>query len=978
MATKNRPPFYEIAEQLRRLAEIQVPSPDELATVVELIGDEAYARYFFHVLGNLENAGWIDPLDSSGVFGRPPDPVPVGDGTYQVPVWPASQYLAVVAGERPSLVLPIARRIRTDNPRVISDFLYAARQMPPSHAAGIVATLDEWLETPFSNMFSGDIGDLMSHLAEGGEWEAALELVEIATRPVLAPVAHDEVASRSRYVEVQPRCDAWYFDNLVRGPVRSLGDVKPLALLRVLVTQLRRAIELELDARDAPTLSDGSLGWRAAIEDHEQNRSRSDFKNVIVAGIRDLADEMAARQPQVIRGIAAAWLDDHYSIFRRLAIHVVRLHPDSFPDLLVQLLGKRPNLDDSLIHHEFYLLMESASAKAPESVRQRLLEWITEGEPPEELERSRQHYRDRMGGEASEELVRMWNDHWILTRLWALRHQDLPFRTRSILERLVAEMGEPDHPDFLVYMTIGYGPATPVNAAELERMSVTKVVEYLANWTPPDDPSSMLSYEGLGRALERAVKSKPRTYSWVTSRFLEPGPLRERYLGHLLWGLHEAWVSGRHISWRPIFQACDMIVEWRDRSHDEARRRVVDLLGAALREPDRYLPRIHMKRARDLLLVAVTDPDPRPEDELKWLASNPDPLTLAINSVRGKALEALVDYAKRHKELWRDEARTYRRYSPSLGLVDTRVLDALDERLVTDRSLAVRSIFGERFLVLYWLDKDWTRARIDQLFLPHAFDVQLWQATWDAYVAFNKVWKEVYELLRPQYRVAIKQLGLRTGEGQPPSRSADSLAQHLMIAYWVGLEKLQDKDGLLEFFYEQAPGEARSHATWIIWRLLAEQKPAADSKEWRRAKHLWRARTAAAQRADDQTQFAHELLGFLRWLDSVPDSLGALYSLIKACIPYYEFSRGPGRALPAFLASESADYPLEACQLLSQLLEGGEESVRALLRPQETWTVLERAISSPDPDSVSCAVDAVNRLGELGLWDYEDLLSTLD
>ena len=976
MTTEERR-FYDVAERLRGLGEADKPSARQVREALHLVRDEAYARYFFHILGERRNVGWLSPLDSAGVFDAAPSPVFVGDGTYQLPTWPASQYLARIGGKSPARVLAIARRTRTDNPRVISDFFYAALQMPPRHAAGIVARLDEWLDTPFSNVFSGELGNLLGHLADGKQWEAALELVEIVTRPVLPPVAEDEVARRWGYGEVQPRCDIWYFDNVVRGQVRSLGEVKPLEVLRILETQLRRAIKLEISSRDSPTSSDGSLGWRAAIESHEQNRSRSGFKGTIVDALRDLGETVASRQPESIGVIVATWLEDDYSIFRRLAIHVVRLHPDSFPGLLIQLLGERASLDDSLIHHEFYLLMESAFGKAPDNVQQRLLGWIMEGEPPEELELSKRYYRERTGGEPSEQLVRGWNDHWILTRLWALRAHELPNEHRSELDRLVGEMGEPDHPDFLIYMTVGWGPATRVKTAELERMSVAEVVEYLANWTPPEDPSSMLSYEGLGRALERAVKSKPRAYSWATSKFVEPGPLRNQYLGHLLWGLHEAWASGRSLSWKPILEACALIIKCRDESDDDTRRRVVDLLTTALRKPDHYLPRVHMKEARDLLLVAVRDPDPRPEDEAKWLSNNPDPVSLAINSVRGKALEALLDYAKRHRELWREEARTYRRYAPSRSPFDALVAEALDERLAVDDSPAIRSVFGERLLLLYWLDGEWARRQMPKLFPERPSAAHLWEATWDAYVSFSKVWKDVYGLLRPQYRRAVEQLGARARKGQKAPRSADSLAEHLMIAYWVSLEELQDEEGLLALFYSQAPGEVTSHAAWMMWRLLAEQKPVADSGEWRRAKDLWRARTDAAQSAEDQTQFAEELLGFLRWLDSVPEGLGALYSLIEAGIPHYELARGPGRSLPEFLTRESAHYPFEACQLLSQLLENRDESVGALLRPEEIRTILEQAISSANPDAVSCAVDAVNRLGELGVWAYEDLLKSV-
>lgn len=975
MMSQHRPAFYQVAARMRELAEIHRPSKPQVREALDLIRDEAYARYFFALLGQLANVGWLVPLASAGAFDEPPEPIRVGDGTLELPTWPASGYLARIGAESPREVLEIARRVRTHNSRVIVDLLYACLQMAPADAAEIVPKLDEWIETPYLSLIPEQAGDLLGHLAKGEEWGAALSLVEILTRPLLPPSPDQQAVRPWGLVEVQPRFDKWYFDRVVRSQVGTIAEAKPLQVLDILETQLRRAIELELSVADSLVVSDHSLGWRAAIESHEQNRSRTEFKNVIVEIIRDLGETIATREPEVMEKIAGKWLEHEYSIFRRLAIHLVRLQPECYPDLLIQLFSDRANLDDTVIHHEFYLLLESAFDKAPQKAQEQLLEWIVEGEPPDELERSREFYRDRYGEEPPDDVVRKWKEHWTLTRLWALRSHELPTESQGELDRLVAEMGPPQHPDFLIYTTTHFGPATPISRAKLEHMTADEVVQRLLSWEPPKDASTMLSREGLGRALEGAVKSKPRTYSWATTRFLQAGILRDYYLQRLLWGLHEAWASGRHLSWKPILDACDQIVHWREEWADEARRRVADLLTTALRKPDHYLPKKYMREARDLLLELVNDPDPRPDFEEKWLSTNPDPVSLAINSVRGKALEALLDYAKRHKDLWRTEERTYRRYAPSRYDFDHQVRKALDDRLVLDESRAIRSVFGERLLLLYWLDKDWTRERLPQLFPARPGARELWQATWDAYVSFSKVSREVFELLRPQYRRALKELGARSRMGQEPSRSAYSLAQHLMIAYWVGLEGLDHRPGLLGLFYDQAPNQIRSQAVWMLWRLLAEQKPDADSEEWHRAKTLWHRRAHAAHRADEPQNFADELLGFLRWLDSVPEGLASLYSLIEAAIPHYELARGPGRSLPEFLERESSKHPALACQLLLQVIDRAGDEISALVRPDEIRTILQQAIDSRESDALSCAVDAINLLGELGAWEYRSLLN---
>lgn len=965
-----RPVFYEVAEELRELAEVEKPSAMQVHRASELVREEPYARYFFHVLGELGNAGWLAPLDSEGVFDEPPEPISVEEGVFRVPPWPASGYLAQIGGKTSKDVLRIGRKIHTDNYHVIVDLLHACLQMTPHDAAQIVPKVDQWIDIPYFSLIPQKVGDLLNHVIAGEEWKAALELVEILTRPRLPSAPQEEVARRWASRRAEPRFEKWYFETIVRNQVGALAEAKPCEVRRILEVQLRKAIRWELVVKDAAVVSDRSFFWRPAIEHHEQNRPRTEFKNALVEAIRDISEAMATREPKAMEKTIAKWLEDDYSIFRRLAIHLVRLYSSQYVHLVTDLLSDRANLYDPEIHHEFFKLMEdSFPLMVPD--RQRLfIDWVLEGPP---VEKEREYLRAVLEREPTGEELIERSSRWTYQRFWMLR-EHLPSDVRQLFNEWQQKFGEPEHPDFLVYTTTAVGPTSPTTPVGLARMNIDQVIEHLMGWEPPRETLPMLSREGLGRALEGTVKSKPRIYSWAVPRFLRPGVLREQYLQHLLWGLHEAWASGRHLSWKPILSACDSVVSWREEWADEARRRVADLLTTAFRKPDHYLPKTHMMQARDILVELTHDPDPRPEQEEDQLRQHPDPVSVAINSVRGKALHSLLDYARRHKELWSAEERTYRRYAPSADHFDHRVRQALDERLALDESLAIRSVFGERLLLLYWLDKDWTRRRIRELFPLEPSARQTWRATWDAYVSFNRVWLEVYRLLGAQYRRAIEELGAMARMGKEPSPSANALAQHLMVAYSIGLEKLDDDEGLLRFFYEEAPDQVRSHAVWVLWRILAEEEPSADSETWQRLKKLWEARVEAASKADEPEEFAKELLGFLQWLDSVPEGLASLSSMIGAAIPYYESARAPGRSLPEFLAREAASHPTLACQLLAELIAKAGEETGILVGREQIRTILVEAIDSGEADAVSFAVDAINLLGELGVWEYLDLL----
>src|SRR5476651_1579616 len=82
--------------------------------------DSEQRRYFFY---KLQNPLWVKPLWEKGFFRNPPDPMPTGDGGFQIPLWPESQYLARVAKESPVDVVEIASKIQTENPRVLEDIV---------------------------------------------------------------------------------------------------------------------------------------------------------------------------------------------------------------------------------------------------------------------------------------------------------------------------------------------------------------------------------------------------------------------------------------------------------------------------------------------------------------------------------------------------------------------------------------------------------------------------------------------------------------------------------------------------------------------------------------------------------------------------------------------------------------------------------------------------------------------------------------
>ena len=120
----------------------------------------------------------------------------------------------------------------------------------------------------------------------------------------------------------------------------------------------------------------------------------------------------------------------------------------------------------------------------------------------------------------------------------------------------------------------------------------------------------------------------------------------------------------------------------------------------------------HFGKRRGILQELTEDPDPTPEDEAKFLSQpNSDPHSLSINTIRGDAMHAVVQYA-----LWLRRAfeKAVNREALVAGGFEEmpEVREVLERHLdpATDPSLTTRSVYGVGFRgFISWTDGGFKR-----------------------------------------------------------------------------------------------------------------------------------------------------------------------------------------------------------------------------------------------------------------------------
>ncbi|HDN19654.1 MAG TPA: hypothetical protein ENF46_00985, partial [Candidatus Acetothermia bacterium] len=433
------------------------PTPEQVDQAVALLVYAEHYRYFFD---RLENPEWLEPLWDKGFFKHPPQPVwDEGEGTIRFPPWPEARYLARMAKHKPELVAKIIRDMDdTENASVQSDLVDAALVMPPEISATLVEKVLKWAEAPCL-LLPEKLGALMSHWAKGGKIREALRLAS-----VLLDVLPDERSATvgeglySLPPEPKARFDVWDYKQILKEYYPGLVRAAPFPALELLCNLLDKAIRFSLRQGKGQKGEDFSYIWRPAIEDHPQNID-SDIKDVLVTGIRDAA-EIAIKLGWVPLEKIITFLEGRqWKVFRRIALHLLRIFREQAKELIVARLTDRALFEDVGVRHEYILLLRKCFSALSPGDQQVILNWIEEGP---DIERFRERWQRGRDMTPSEEEISHYREIWQRDRLAWIGPENLPEEWRDRYQTLVQQYGEPEHLEFPAYMEFGWvGPASP-------------------------------------------------------------------------------------------------------------------------------------------------------------------------------------------------------------------------------------------------------------------------------------------------------------------------------------------------------------------------------------------------------------------------------------------------------------------------------------------------------------------------------------
>lgn len=795
-------PHFEVIDEINELLKIKKPSGQDFDELKNLISRNTSAyRYFF------QNASpiWLPYLLKSNYLKSPLPTIEV-DGQKKHALWPPAAYLWKCASEKPGevskiiLSFEIPKKMDKCNPWLLEYFVKSAIEMPPRYGKLIAEKIyrEKWIETSYPHYLDMPISELMRKLADAGLEKPVQSLactllnVKLGEPYVTAGIMEDYEQIR----DVKPVIDHYRYVEILKKEVPYIFDRFPKSTTVSLVDLVTKTIYLENVGReDKKSKADTSVGWRPAIEDHEQNRDRG-FRSQLLGTLANLLIRLGQKSIPTLRQIMRDLSKRKYPAFRRIELHVYRTFPKTFKkeiDLAVQ-----KYFDIYELHHEYFHLLQSTFGQASENSRRKYLSFVERGPDKRRIEcwklQERQH-----GDNLVDLKIRLWKADKLKP---ILKH--LSNREKGEFGDLVDEKRGFPHPDFRAYSSVGTGqPETELK----DDLTPDQVFGLITNYKAKE-----LDFEvrdGTPEKFQNHVRNNSEEYSKLA---LKCANLDSVFIFRFFTGIEKAAEQKNTIVWECVLSLCEKIIgAIKENKFSGNKTATLSSMISALGDGIEFDSIDFSFRDRvwslliDFVILAETDPS----WEEGYPRENWDSFSISINTIDGKTFHAIMKYA-----IWCESHLNKKR----LFVLEVKeTLSHYMEQKIP-ASVSKQAVLGYHLTTLYYYDKKWIKSKLSDVFKNKSENLS--RGAWDAYLV-GWIYGDVYEDLEEFYAKHVKKLN------SPPLKDGELWAyderviNHITLAH---LFKFKNSEKIFYDMIDHGHEKVLAHCAWHIGCILKEQK----------------------------------------------------------------------------------------------------------------------------------------------------------
>lgn len=884
--------------------------------LLEKIKEKEELRPFF--FRKAKGLKWFSALEEAGFFkpDQNPRPVPAKEEGYvTVPFWPVTEYLLSTSPELLSTENTIYAekymKVLRDVTRYAIDtgysnyrtWLHFSRiiQDIPSHIVKVddVVLVDYWLMDPFdSGLIAGEVGGKWLHkLLESEDphnlllSEKLLDVIYTLESPKLG------VSSRLQK-DIALRFNTWHAKKINKKVAGKAGKILRANAVRLFQARLETILIMESNDK-------WSFIWRSAIEDHDQNHGAEDSEDIIIEAFRDSLSAYIESNPDSSPKFVQSLFDSEYQTVRRVGVYALDRH---FLHLrsCVNCVSNKEYYISNFLHEMWHLLHNHFVNFKPKHKREviALINGLSEREE---------------GGEINEIATAYKRATWFSAI------SDVDQKAAQYYRECIEKAGaEPRNPDFASYMTVSdveFKSSIPV-----EELLTLDIDDLLHQLLAAKDQGSYKdpSFKGLVSALQQAVKAEPLRYYKFLHKFTDTDL---PFLHSIIESYQTLWTERVPLPWDDIWESLlqfchDIVVQARFWSADNAKERssfvanrywVVSSIGRLIEsgtKSDEHAFNADLLPKAEKTLSILLNCEGGEEFKL-----DSDAVSLAINSPRGRCIEALINLTLRScrlsDEKLKNHAATWAHFEPWY--------DGELER-AEKGEFEFATLISKYLPNFMYMSNDWIARNITRIFDDTNY--QKWLCCMQGYAYVSLVYENIYDHLK-EHGHLIKALD----DSYLRGRVTEKIVQNIAVAYINGFEDLNN--GLMKQLLQRGKQSELGHLIWFFWSL----RKGCDANIKAKVFELWPLILEVIDTSSREGRLiASKLCDWAVFVDEITD-----YNkpLILAVASFSEEGFNSYNLLKA-IGRMSKQQPIESYEIWLRLLEGAkpdfpEEALREAL-----------------------------------------------
>ena len=801
------------------------------------------ANYVFF-FSNSTDSGWISFLEGKGFFRSPPNAKSLSEGRIQYPFWPELQYLKNVCKDAPEEVIQLVLQLpEVDNPRVYENILDIALELKGERSARLKPKMLEYakLEHQFWT-WAHKYPELLTHWTAEDQTEAALELANILVQFAPDPQAEekqtqrreihgDEIASMMALLNPAPRFDDNYQQILDEG-VRPLAEKEPYRVARILIDATASMIRHGLHREELESGTGQDYSETKYPRLNRQSWKYQDSEETLVHTLTHACEKVYEQAPEPVAALDDALREHRWDIFKRLRQHLYALHPsDQTKPWIRELILTHGDYAKWEHHYEFQRMIRLAcehfgAELLTEDERTEIFDAILSGS-------SREDFRESRGEQFTEADFERRKQYFH-------RQQLRPFAPvlfgeyADYFRELEDDKNADEITDKSYSLFGGSGSEggsvtsrSPRSFEEFSNLSDEELLAYINEWQNErpyeDDGLIEINIPALAGAFQSVftgsiVPDDDRLEFWIEKN-------RERverpiYVRSMIQAMQED-VKGRNFDrlerW---FDFCQWVLSRPDEDREEpmrhgdtsrtnpswrsSRRAVGDFVEVCLKR-EVEVPISAREKLAGLLDTLCTQFDWQLHRGEPVVLNQDDPLTDAINSTRGRALDNLVKFGhwvRRH-----DAAAKV----PEMTAILEKRFSSKTEYPLT---IPEHALLGMRYGRIGYMDEAWAIARKSDFFPQD--NITAWVEAFGNFLSNCDPHKPTFYILRDDYEFALEHLS------NLKRKWADDLGHDLFTYYLWEVYPLKGDESLLERYYRKTNSDRKRWATlfYLIGRTL--------------------------------------------------------------------------------------------------------------------------------------------------------------